>query len=212
MAVRAILFDFDGTLADSFVPIASSTNYVRGTLGLPPMTVAEIRNYVGLGLAQLMADLAPGLPFEEAIALYSRHHETVMLKETVLLPGVREATTALKSRGYILGVCSNKRVEFTKKLLEMLELAPLMSATLGPDDVGVPKPNPAMLFEAMRRLEVSPAETIYVGDMAVDIHAARAAGIPVWLVPGGAQGREDPLALKPDIVLTGFDRILELLP
>jgi len=212
MAVRAVLFDFDGTLADSFVPIASSTNHVRASLGLPALTVEEIRRHVGLGLAQLMADLAPGMPFEDAVALYSRHHESIMLSETTLLPGVRETVAALQTRGYKLGVCSNKRVAFTKALILNLGLADAMSEILGPDDVGVPKPDPAMLIEAMRRLNVLPAETIYIGDMAVDVRTAKAAGVAVWLVPSGAHGWEDPLALHPDVVLESFEQLSVLLP
>lgn len=212
MLVRAVLFDFDGTLADSFAPITASTNQVRAAVGLPALTVDEIRRHVGLGLPQLMADLAPGLPVAEAVSLYGKHHETIMLTQTTLLPGVKDSLAVLHARGYLLGVCSNKRVEFTKKLLHALRLDDMMRVTLGPDDVGVPKPDPAMLIEAMRRLNVSAAETIYVGDMAVDVRAAHAAGIPVWLVPGNAHFQEDPLALKPDRVLATFQEMLETLP
>jgi len=116
--IRAALFDFDGTLADSFAAITASTNHVRAGYGLPPLPEAVVRKYVGLGLAHLMRQLVPGAPVEEAIARYRAHHRTVMFTETRLMPGVAETVPELARRGLRLGVCSNKRVEFTRQLVE----------------------------------------------------------------------------------------------
>ena len=81
MPITAALFDFDGTLADSFAAITSSTNHVRTSYGLPPLPEAAVRKYVGYGLANLMTDLVPGAPVHEAVACY-RHHATVVVAET----------------------------------------------------------------------------------------------------------------------------------
>lgn len=211
--IRAVLFDFDGTLADSFAPITSSTNHVRALHGLPALTEAEVRELVGLGLPQLMRDVVPGVPCEQTVAEYAAHHPTVMLTQTRLLPGVLDTLRELRYRGYPLAVCSNKRVEFTRQLVAALGVADLFAEVLGPDDVnGEAKPHPAMLLEAARRLGVAPADALYVGDMAVDIHAARAGGLPVWLVPGGATGRENPFDAGPDRALQSFAELLDLLP
>jgi phosphoglycolate phosphatase len=112
-----------------------------------------------------------------------------------------------------LGVCSNKRVEFTRQLVEALGLGAYFAAVLGPDDVAQrAKPDPAMLLEGLRRLGVTAGESVYVGDMAVDVQTGKAGGVPAWLVPGGATGWDDALAAGPDRVLTGFAEMLELLP
>src|SRR5688572_19933243 len=156
MPIRAALFDFDGTLADSFAAITASTNHVRASYGLPPLPEAEVRGYVGYGLAHLMADLAPGAPVDEAVARYREHHARVMVAETRLMPGVAEAVPELARRGLLMGVCSNKRVEFTRELVGALGLADYFACVLGPDDVGQrPKPDPAMLLVGLRRLKVS---------------------------------------------------------
>ena len=211
--IRAVLFDFDGTLADSFTPITASVNHVRGLHGLPALTEAEVREFVGLGLPQLMRDIVPGLAPGSAVAEYAAHHRTVMLTQTKLLPGVPETLRILAERGYPLAVCSNKRVDFTRQLVAALGLADRFAEVLGPDDVGgEAKPHPAMLLEAARRLGVAPADALYVGDMAVDVHAARAGGLPVWLVPGGASGRENPLDAGPDRALNDFGELAALLP
>ncbi len=213
MPVRAVLFDFDGTLADSFGAITSSLNHVRESYGLPPLPERVVREYVGYGLPQFMRDLVPQAPTDEAVARYRAHHPTVMLTGTKLLPGVTDTLAVLHRRGYRLAVCSNKRAEFTRQLVAGLGLAPEFGAVLGPDDVeGRPKPDPAMLLEALRRLEVSVKEAVYVGDMAVDVHAGRAAGLPVWLVLGGATGHESAAAAGPDRVLKSFAELSELLP
>lgn len=212
MPTRGALFDFDGTLADSFRAITASTNFTRGHYGLPPLPEAEVREHVGLGLDRLMRDLIPTADPAQAVEVYRRHHETVFLSHTHLLPGVADTLYALHKRGHPLGVCSNKRREFTAGLVQGLGLGTTFRAVLGPEDVADrPKPDPAMLLEGCRRLGVSPKDCVYVGDMAVDIHAGRAAGLETWLVPGGAAGREDPLAARPDRVLRDFAEVAELL-
>ena len=211
MPTRAVLFDFDGTLADSFDAITASANHARGHFSLPPITRAEVSQVVGLGLDQFLQELIPGVPLGESVAVYREHHQTVFLSMTHLFPGVSDTMRELHDRNYQLAVCSNKRVEFTKQLVGRLGLGAIVRETLGPEDVARPKPDPAMLLEACRRLGIPPADTVYVGDMAVDVLTGKAAGITTWLVPGGASGREDPVAAGPDRVLRDFREVGELL-
>jgi phosphoglycolate phosphatase len=211
--IRAALFDFDGTLADSFAAIAASTNHVRESYGLPALSEAEVRGHVGLGLGHLLRALVPNAPVEEAIARYRVHHQTVMFTLTRPMPGVAKTIPELARRGVRLGVCSNKRVEFTRQLVQSLKLGAEFACVLGPEDVGGrAKPDPAMLLEGIRRLGVSTSEAVYIGDMEVDVQTGKAASVPVWLVPGGAVGMDAALAACPDKVLTGFAQLLDLLP
>lgn len=212
MPIRAALFDFDGTLADSFDAITASTNHVRRRYGLPDLPESVVRRYVGLGLPNLMETLVPTAPTADAVAAYREHHPGVMVAETKLMPGVADTLAALRRRGVRLAVCSNKTVRFTRRLVDALGLADTFDAVLGPEDVTAPKPDPSMLLEAVRRLGIPKAETVYVGDMAVDVQTAKAAGVRVWLVPGGATGRESATAAGPDRVLTGFAEVAELIP
>ena len=208
MPITAALFDFDGTLADSFAAITSSTNHVRHSYGLPPLTEPEVRSYVGYGLDNLMADLVPNAPVDEAVRRYREHHARTMIAETRLLPGVEGTIRELAHRGLKLAVCSNKRVEFTRELVAALGLGAYFAHVLGPDDVqGRAKPDPAMLLEGLTRLGVSPAEAVYVGDMVVDVRTAHAAGVPVWFVPTGTTENGE----EPDRVLATFDELLSLL-
>lgn len=215
MPFSAALFDFDGTLADSFAAITSSTNFVRASYNLPVMAEAEVRRYVGYGLDNLMADLVPGAPVDEAVARYRGHHAGVMFSQTRLMPGAAEAVTELARRGFKLAVCSNKRVEFTRQLVHALGLGEYFTCVLGPDDVaGRAKPDPAMLLEGLRRLEVSARDAVYVGDMIVDVQTARAAGVEVWIISNDGTGEFVPVEgeARPDRVLRSLAELPALLP
>lgn len=208
MPLKAALFDFDGTLADSFAAITSSTNHVRASYGLPPLPEAEVRRHVGYGLDKLLADLVPHAPVGEAVSRYRAHHAGIMLAETRLMPGVADTVRELARRGVRLAVCSNKRVEFTRELVAALGLGDFFACVLGPDDVqDRAKPDPAMLLEGLTRLKVSAAEAVYVGDMVIDVRTARAAGVAVWLVPTGTTEADAPA----DRTLTTFAELLALL-
>ena len=129
-------------------------------------------------------------------------------EHTRLLPGAREAVEALKRSGRRLAVCSNKKVAFTRALLDSLGLAPLFDAVLGPDDVPRPKPAPDMLLAALRRLGAAPGEALYVGDMDVDVQTARAAGVAVWVVPTGSTDRATLEAARPDRIIEGLGELV----
>lgn len=212
LPTRAVLFDFDGTLADSFAAITASTNHVRQSYGLPHLSEAEVRGYVGHGLENLMRELCPGFDTAEAVRRYREHHPSVMVSGTRLFPGVADTLANLHARGIKLGVCSNKAVAFTRSLVGTLGLGELMGVVTGPEDAGgKPKPDPTMLLAACEKLGVTPAETVYVGDMSIDVRAGQAAGIPVWLVHVGQAGTDDPRTLGPAKVLDDFREIADLL-
>jgi phosphoglycolate phosphatase len=208
---RAALFDFDGTLADSYPGITASVNHVRALHGLPPLGEAEVRRHVGRGPAYLLRQTVPGGDVDADVARYKAHHPSVMISGTRLMPGCAEALSALKRAGLLLAICSNKPVAFTRELLDHFRLAPFLDAVLGPEDVARPKPAPDMLLAALGRLGVPADEALYVGDMVVDIETARGAGVAVWVLPTGSDERSALVAARPDRVLRDFDELRELL-
>jgi phosphoglycolate phosphatase len=203
--LRAVFFDFDGTLADSYAAITASVNHVRAHHGLPPLPEPEVRRYVGRGPAYLLEHTVPGAELPADYERYRAHHPAVLRSGTRLLPGAAEALAALQNVGLRLGVCSNKPRDFTKELLSYLGLAPQIDVVLGPEDVARPKPAPDMLLAGLRQLGVAAAEALYVGDMGVDVETARAAGVAVWVVPTGSDDRDALTAARPDRILNGLD-------
>jgi phosphoglycolate phosphatase len=204
MLFAAVLFDFDGTLADSYPAIAASVNYVRAGHGLPPLPVEEVKRHVGRGPEYLLTHTVPNSDLQADLACYRAHHPTVMVQGTHLLPGAAEALAYLKGAGKRVGLCSNKPRNFSQNLLQHLEVASIFDIVLGPEDVAHLKPAPDMLQTAMARLGLTPPETLYVGDMTVDIETARGAGVTVWIVPTGSQNRATLEAAHPDRLLTSL--------
>jgi phosphoglycolate phosphatase len=207
---RAVLFDFDGTLADAYAGIAASVNHVRAAHGLPPLDEAEVRRHVGRGPTYLLTHTVPAGDVEADLARYRAHHPSVMYTGTRLMPGAAECLAALHRSGRKLGVCSNKLVGFTRQLLAHLGLAPHLDAVVGPEDVPRPKPAPDMLLLGLRRLGVTPAEALYVGDMTVDVATARAAAVQVWVVPTGCEDRAALEAVRPDRLLRDLGELAAL--
>jgi phosphoglycolate phosphatase len=208
---RAVLFDFDGTLIDSYPAITASVNHVRSLYGLPPLTVAEVTPHVGRGAGHLLAHtVGRGDPAANAAA-YREHHPSVMGPLTRLLPGAAEVLAGLKQRGLLTGLCTNKPADFTRELVRYLGVANDLDVILGPEDAGRHKPAPDILLAAMRRLGVEPGQTLYVGDMAVDIQTARSAGVRVWVVATGSETAEALDQAGPDRRLRELKEILSLL-
>ena len=208
---RAIVCDFDGTLADSYAGITASVNFVRASHHLPPVTETDVRPHVGRGPTHLLVHTVPAGNPEANVALYRQHHPSVMFSGTRLFPGVAPTLKRLHEAGVKLAICSNKPVVFTKRLVEHFGLTPCFNAVVGPEDAPRPKPAPDMLLEAMKRLGVAPAETLYVGDMTVDIATARAAGVSVWVIPSGSDSAEALAAAKPDRILGDFAELASIL-
>jgi 2-phosphoglycolate phosphatase len=209
--LRAVLFDFDGTLADTYPGIAASVNHIRAGYGLPAISVDEVRRKVGRGPAYLMEQTVSAGDVEENVERYKAHQPSVMLSGTRLFPGVAETLAALKAIPLQLAICSNKPRALTLELLDYFALAPMIDLVLGPEDVPRPKPAPEMLLQALARLHIKAREALYVGDMVVDIETARAAGVAVWVVPTGSDERGALEAGRPDRLLASLQELSELL-
>jgi phosphoglycolate phosphatase len=208
---QAIVFDFDGTLVDSYPAIAASINHVRALRGLPPLPESEVRKHVGRGPVYLLQHTVPGTDLEVDLSRYRAHHPSVLRSGTRLLTGVESTLRALHAAGFQLAVCSNKPQPFTRELVEILKLSPFLNAVVGAEDARRLKPAPDMLLEALRQMQVTPSQSLYVGDMVVDIETARAAGVGVWVVPTGSDDRATLTAGKPDRIIERFDELLSVM-
>jgi phosphoglycolate phosphatase len=207
---RAVVFDLDGTLIDSYEAIAASVNHVRAAHRLPPLSSAEVRRHVGRGAEYLLRETIPHGNVFEDVRLYKEHHPAVMAALTHLLPDVKETLQHLHAHGLALAVCSNKPVIFSRELLEGLGLSGFFETIVGPEDAPRPKPAPDMLEEVVKRLRLPRNQVLYVGDMVIDVDTARSAAIAVWAVPTGSEDLVRLEQAKPDRLLHSFSELQEL--
>ncbi len=205
--LKAVLFDFDGTLADSYPAIAASVNHVRALHDFPPLAIDEVKCWVGRGARSLLAQTVPAGDLEANCAAYRAHHPSVLHSGTRLLGGAIELLRLLHNRGLRLGLCSNKPIAFTRELIAYLKIAPLLEVVLGPEDVAQPKPAPDMLVAALQRLGVAAVEALYVGDMSVDVETARGAGVKVWVVTTGSDQRDVLERAGPDCLFSNLNEV-----
>jgi phosphoglycolate phosphatase len=187
-----VLFDLDGTLADTALDLCHTMNVLLERHGRSRIPETHVRPMVGAGARKIMERgfEATGTPvdeafldqlFEEFLEYYGNH----IADHTVLFPGVREQLEALSSRNVKLGVCTNKAEHLTHQLLQILDIADFFPVVIGGDTLAVRKPDPLHLTEAVVRLGGGIEGAVMVGDSAPDINAAKAASIPSICVTFG---------------------------
>lgn len=208
--IRAIVFDLDGTLVDSYGPIAASLNHARQAYSLPALEVAEVRRAVGHGLESLIAEWVGPDRVDDGVRLFRAHYAASYATGTFPLPNVRSTLERLHRLGYRMAVASNKPARFGRAILETLGLAAHVGDVLGPDLVSHAKPHPAMLRRCLELLGAGPDEAVYIGDMVLDVETAARAGVPVVLVSGGSSSDEE-LSATGQRVLPSLDGLLGLL-
>jgi len=211
IAVDLIVFDLDGTLADSLPDLTAAANHACRRLGLPERQPTEVARMIGGGERKFMERLAgPDHQdrVEELLAVYLDYYSAHAADLTRLYPEVQETLEQL--RGKKLAVLSNKLQRLTKRVLEELGIAPLFNASLG-GGAGLPlKPEATALKALMRELGARPERTLMVGDKPADISAARGAGVRVAAVTYGYGGLEALQAGKPDFLLSRFGQLLDI--
>ena len=198
---RAIVFDWDGTLVDSTALIAGALRNACAAIGCPVPSETDARFVIGLGLADALAHVAPGLDAHEQRALLG-HYRTHYLDGEAAIPlfdGAYAMLEELDAAGFLLGVATGKTRVGLDRALAAKGLAGRFHATRCADE-GFPKPHPDMLRVVMDRLAVQPAETLMIGDTTHDLDLARNAGAHAVAVAYGAHDVEglrsrSPLAL-----------------
>ena len=182
MHYKAILFDLDGTLLDTLEDLATAANRALGTLGLPAHPTDAYRVFVGDGLRTLAERILPGeqrsaAQVDALVAAFEREYSRTWNERTAPYAGVPEMLDRLTGDGYRLSVLSNKPDAFTRLCVEQL-LPHWTFAPLYGQRPGVPrKPDPAAALAIAVELGLDPAEVLYLGDTATDMHTARAAGM-----------------------------------
>ncbi len=214
--VRAVLFDLDGTFADTAPDLARALNRVRAEQGLAPLPPAIARPYTSSGARGLLKagfGIAPGS--ESYVALRDRFldfYEEELCVETRLFDGIPELLAKITVRKLPWGIVTNKGKRFTEPLLRSLAVDHLAACVVSGDSTAHIKPHPAPLLLAASLLKLPPQNCIYIGDDLRDAQAARAAGMHFVAAGWGYHGEGgDPNTWDADAVLTHPQELMKLL-
>ncbi len=208
-----IVFDLDGTLADTAGDLIGALNFILAQEGLPPTPLAEARALLGAGARALIArgldlnGVAVSTPkLDDMFHAFLAYYESRIAQESRLYPGVVAALDALEARGARFAVCTNKIEHPARLLLRKLDVAERFAFICGQDTFGVAKPDPKPLLETIARAGGLTRNALMVGDSKTDIATAKAAGVPVVAVDFGYSER--PVAeYSPDRVISHFDEL-----
>jgi phosphoglycolate phosphatase len=213
-APRAVLFDLDGTLADTAPDLAAAVNWMRTERGLPPTPYAILRPTASAGARGMIGaafGLAPGDDgYEELRVQWFERYQSAMAVHSTLFDGIPDLLHGIKAAGMAWGIVTNKPARFTDPLVPQIGLAHADCVVSG-DTTPHSKPHPAPLLEAARRLDIDPAHCWYVGDDLRDIEAGRAAGMVTVACNWGYCGSIDPATWGADYQLDTPHQLLQML-
>ncbi|MBN1526455.1 MAG: HAD family hydrolase [Candidatus Omnitrophica bacterium] len=210
--IKLIIFDVDGTLVDAYRAIEKSLCHTMEKLGYGRCaSLAVVRQSIGHGDRNFVKLFLDDENVEKGLAIYRRHHRSALMAYSRAMPGARRVLAALRKRGYRLAVASNRPKNFTLILLRHLGLDRSFDMVVCARDARDFKPKPALLLRVMRRLGVRRGETLYVGDMAVDVIAGRNAGVRTVAVTGGSSSVAELRSAKPFRVIAKLSHLLRVL-
>jgi phosphoglycolate phosphatase len=212
--MRTVIFDLDGTLADTSADLIASANACFRDLGhgdvLSAPEDAVTAFHGGRAMLRLgFSRVRPGWSEADVDAQYPRllaAYAEDIDRHTVLYPGAVAAVEALRAAGYATGICTNKPEALAETLLTRLGIRGLFASLIGADTLPVRKPDPAPYRAAVAGAGGSVVRSILIGDTETDARTARAAGVPVALVTFGPEGRGVE-RFAPDALLDHFDTL-----
>jgi len=210
MQKKLLIFDLDGTLADTRADLATGINRMRNHYGLPPLSLETIEGFVGDGVRVLVKRSLQGadVPIDEAVVVNRGFYLEHMLDETALYPGVKDGLNRLASAGHALAVLSNKPGEPSRTILKHLGVDHLFFRVIGGGDVPRLKPEPDGVLALMAEAGISTGHTWMLGDHHTDLEVAHRTGISSGFV---TYGIGHPGNFTADQIWNEFSELVEFL-
>ncbi|MBF0485916.1 MAG: HAD family hydrolase [Candidatus Omnitrophica bacterium] len=195
--VSLVVFDLDGTLVDAFHAIADSINFMLAEMGLPPQGFLKIKRSVGWGVNSLVNSFVDARQVPRALRIFRAHHDQRLRQKIKLLPGVKSLLPFLKEKGCVLAVASNRPSVFCHIIMKQAGIDHYFDHVICGDLVKRPKPYPDMIQEILKASKKKPSQTLYVGDMTVDVECGRRARVLTLAIPTGSCTKKELKKAKP---------------
>lgn len=213
--IKLVIFDFDGTLADTKENIILTFQMTMKELGVEIKSRQECAATIGLTLEDAFKVLYPGMAAEKYILLRDTYRRIFKENRKILVPGlfpeVMETLEELRRRGYLMSIASSRQSPSLQSFLEDMKIAHLFEYAVGGDNVEHPKPAPDAVLQILRHYNLSAEEAFVVGDMPFDINMATNAGVKSC---GVTWGNADAAQLKEsgaNYVIDKMSQLLEIL-
>ena len=217
LPVRAVLFDLDGTLADTAGDLAAALNRVRADHALAPVPVDVLRPHASDG-TRGMLDAGMGIQrddprFEGLKEAFLSYYAASLAEHTRLFADAEPLLAEIEGRRLRWGIVTNKASRFTLPLLERLHLAKRAHTIVCGDTTAQAKPHPAPLLHAAAALQIAPIDCVYVGDAERDVIAARAAAMKSIVASYGyIHADAHPESWAPDGFIASLGALVDWLP
>lgn len=211
---RGVAIDLDGTLLDTVADLTAAVNAMLADFGQPALPESTVRSYVGKGARILVHRALSGsldgrvdeASADRGMASFERHYARENGRSTTVYPGVAEGLAAMRNKGLRLACVTNKPQAFAESLMVRTGLSRHFELTVGGDVLPRRKPDPMQLLHVCERFGLAPSRMVAIGDSLNDAQAARAAGMPVMVVPYGYnEGRPADTIDADQIVATLLD-------
>ena len=206
--IDLVMFDLDGTLADTGRDLADAVNFTRAHFDLPNLPDATVLGHVGRGVEHLLRHALPEENphhFEEVLRVFLQRYEDHLLDATALYPDVNITLDFIRDKRR--AVVSNKMHRLTVAVLRGLGIEHCFDIILGGDSAPQKKPHPALLNQALARFQVPPRHALMIGDGDIDIEAGKQAGVMTCGVTYGLGRKEDIIAAAPDFIIDSLSEL-----
>ena len=211
--IKAVLFDFDGTIMDTNDIIIKSWQHTFRTVEGQERPIESITSSFGEPLSITMKNLFPGRDTEEMVNTYRSYQRHIYTDKIHMFPGITELIQELKARSYQLGIVTSRLWESTRQGLYKFDIAGMFDAVVSAEDTTVHKPDPTPCFICIEKLGIDADEAIFVGDSKFDVLCAKNAGVKSVLVGWSicVSEEEKEGIYKPDYYIEKPEELLGIL-
>lgn len=206
---KLLIFDWDGTLADSIGRIVTAMHIAAQRAGRPERDEESVKGIIGLGLPEAILSLYPGMTPDQVLS-FRQHYADVYIgldaQPSPLFAGVKESLETFRDEGYRLAVATGKARRGLDRVLKANGWENFFDITRAADE-SASKPDPLMLNQILAHCDVPPEQALMVGDASFDLLMARNAGIDSVAVGYGAQSMQSLLAYEPRLAIQHFTEL-----
>ncbi len=209
--IRGIIFDLDGTLINSVESIHKSFNYALESLGCVAIKRHEIGVLSESSIMNTMNQRVRPNEINDAMRLFKEKYTDLVVNHPSLFPDARRVISRITGSGVVLGIATNMGGEHAREVLRQTEIEGYFKAVIGANEPGKSKPNPGMIFDALRGMNLPKEDVVFVGDSVIDIETGMNAKIDVYVVPTGFETKERLSEKTPKRILNGLGDLVNII-